>query len=89
MCMIFRIGGKPGENWDLGAFLFGPAGQALIAYQREAAERHRGWVSRCTEKCSTLKDAQDEKNRYLPSFKYETIKMLKTTPCDIVRLQRG
>ena len=44
MCMIFRIGGKPGENWDLGAFLFGPTGQALIAYQREAAERHRGWV---------------------------------------------
>ena len=87
--MIFRIGGKPGENRDLGAFLFGPTGQALIAYQREAAERHRGWVSRCTEKCSRLKDAQDEKNRYLPSFKYETIKMLKTTPCDIVRLHRG
>jgi hypothetical protein len=84
-----EIGGNPGESRDLGAFLFGPAGQALIAYQREAAERHNTWVNNCAGKCDTMKPVQDERNRYLPAFRNDTIKLLKTIPCHTVSLQRG
>jgi hypothetical protein len=70
-----------GTGEKIGAFVIGPAGQALIDYQKEAAQRHKNLVDE-------FKVPDSNKDRYLPSFKYETIKATKTVVCQQVPVKR-
>jgi hypothetical protein len=76
-----EIGGKIGEPREIGAFVVGPAGQALFDYQREAAQRHNKLVV-------DFNVPETREGRYLPSFKYETIAAMKTVVCQIVPVER-
>jgi len=71
----------------LGAFVIGEEGQALIEYQREAADRHRALFTDYEELLRKHNMPKDEKNRYLPSFKRSTVKALKIKECHIIRLR--
>jgi len=77
----FDIGAKIGETREIGAYLFGPAGQALIDYQREAAQRHNKLLV-------DFNVPETRQDRYLPAFKHESIAATKTVVCQTVPVKR-
>jgi hypothetical protein len=78
---IVDIGGSPGEERDIAAYVIGPIGQAFIAYQRQAAEVHNRLA-----KMHKIPDNVDD--RYLPAFEAGSLKILDMIRCDTVTLKR-
>jgi hypothetical protein len=77
----FEVGGRVGDYMGIGAFVIGAEGQALIAYQKDASNLHNDWMNR-------FDVPKDTERRYLPAFKRESVKALKITECDIVKVIR-
>ena len=76
-----NIGGKdkPGDPRDIGAFLVGPGGAALLDYYTQAAHEHRKLMNQ-------LRDSTGEVGNYLPLIKSYTPDMVE---CDRVSVKRA
>lgn len=65
----------------IGAFVVGEEGQALFDFQKEASDRLSALVRE-----QNIPD--DTPNRYLPSFKRDTVKALRIKECHVVQVTR-
>ena len=64
------VGGKPGETRDLGAYLVGPSGAALINYYRSAADLHKQTMEQ-------LRASSGNQADYLPAISARTLDMIE------------
>jgi hypothetical protein len=73
------VGGTPGDERTLAAFLVGPSTHAFFKYFKIAAARHNGWMDRQ----NIPKDVRD---RYLPNIEEKTE---ETVECDRIDVWRS